>query len=237
MEGTHVRLDKTHDQAVFETEAQLEDRFVELCRSTNGAVVVAGSAQNLDRLVTVYRSARRAGRELVTDLYGATVAASTRSTIPQPGFEALRVFVPRRQRVLVKEAEEFWRTEQIRRVRVYPAELACDPGRFIFHVPSSTLRELISARVLDGSGVAAWSMWDGYLRRPAGGTLKRMLDDHEIRFVHVHTSGHASVTDLQRLVEAFKPKRIVPIHSEATSRFAELFPNVEQHPDGQWWEV
>jgi ribonuclease J len=237
MEGTHVRLDDAHDDALFETESQLEDRFVELCTSTSGAVVVAGSAQNLDRLVTVYRAARRSGRELVVDLYGATVAAATRSTIPQPGFEALRVFLPRRQRVLVKETEEFWRTAQIRHVRVYPEELAGEPGRFMFHVPSSTVRELINARVLDHRGVTAWSLWDGYLRGRAGEALKRMLDEHGVRLVHVHTSGHASVSDLQRLVKAMKPNRVVPIHSEATNRFAELFPNVERHPDGQWWVV
>lgn len=237
MEGTHVRPDNTHDQAVLETEGQLEDRFVELCRSTDGAVMVAGSAQNLDRLVTVYRAARRVCRELVVDLYGATVAAATRSTIPQPGFEALRVYVPQRQRVLVKETEEFWRTEQVRPVRVYPEELADEPGRFMFHVPSSTIRELISARVLDHRGVAPWSLWDGYLRGPAGEALKRMLDDHDIRLVHVHTSGHASVSDLQRLVKAMKPNRVVPIHSEATDRFAELFPDAECHPDGQWWSA
>jgi ribonuclease J len=237
MEGTHVRLDNTHDDSVFETESQLEDRFVELCSSTNGAVVVAGSAQNLDRLVTVYRAARRAGRELVTDLYGATVAAATRASIPQPGFEALRVYVPRRQRLLVKETEEFWRTEQIRPFRVFPEELASSPERFMFHVPSSTLRELISARVLDRRGVAAWSLWDGYLRGPAGKALKQTLDEHGVRLVHMHTSGHASVLDLQRLVEAMRPNRVVPIHSEATNRFAELFPSVEQHPDGQWWDV
>ncbi len=33
MEGTHVRPDPAHDEAEFETEAALEDRFVDLCTS------------------------------------------------------------------------------------------------------------------------------------------------------------------------------------------------------------
>ena len=70
MEGTHVREDGAHDQAIFETESELEDRLIELCASTHGAVVLFGSAQNLDRLVTTYRAAQRSGRKLVVDLYG-----------------------------------------------------------------------------------------------------------------------------------------------------------------------
>jgi ribonuclease J len=107
MEGTHVRADGGEDETDYETEAQLEERFLQLARDTAGAVVVAGSAQNLDRLVTVYRAAKRSGRTLVVDLYGATVARASRSTIPQPGFDALRVYVPQRQRVRVKQSGEF----------------------------------------------------------------------------------------------------------------------------------
>lgn len=237
MEGTHVRPDPLHDDAVFETEAQLEDRFVDLARSTAGAVVVAGSAQNLDRLVTVYRAAKRSGRELVVDLYGATVAAAARSTIPQPGFAGLRVYVPQRQRVLVKQAGEFERTAWVRPCRVFPEELAATPERFMFHVPSSTVRKLARSGALDSSGVAVWSLWEGYLQQPSGAAFTTMLDQHQIILEHIHTSGHASVTDLKRLVEAVDPTKVVPIHSESTDRFDQLFPRVERHTDGEWWAV
>jgi ribonuclease J len=237
MEGTHVRADATHDEDAFETESQLEDRVIELCRSTTGAVVVFGSAQNLDRVVTVYRAARRARRQFVLDLYGSTVAAATRSTIPQPGFESLRVYVPIRQRVLVKEAKEFWRTAGIKHVRVFPEELAATPGEFLFHVPPSTCRELLHDGALDDHGLAVWSLWDGYLRSAGGRALTASLQERDVPFVHVHTSGHASIRDLRRLVSAINPHRLVPIHSEATGRFRELFPRVEQRPDGQWWAV
>ena len=237
MEGTHVRADGSHDDVAFSTERELEDRFADQCRQTAGAVVVFGSAQNLDRLVTVYRAARRAGRQFVIDLYGATVAAAARPTIPQPGFPDLRVYVPNRQRVRVKEAGEFDRTAAVRPVRVFPEELAEHPERFVLHLPSSSARELIGAGILDRQGAAAWSLWDGYLREPSGVTLTRLLEDHGVPLTHVHTSGHASVADLRRLVTALDPKRVVPIHSEAANRFADLFPRVEPHPDGIWWEV
>jgi ribonuclease J len=187
--------------------------------------------------VTVYRAARRSGRQLVVDLYGATVAAAARPTIPQPGFPGLRVYVPNRQRARVKEAGEFDRTAAVRPVRAFPEELAAHAERFLFHVPSSTARELIAAQVLNRSGVAVWSLWDGYLAEPSGVALTGLLAENGIPLRHVHTSGHASVADLRRLVAALDPKRVVPIHSEAADRFSELFPRVDCHDDGTWWEV
>ncbi len=237
MEGTHVRPDPDHDLAEFETEDALEDRFVDLCESTPGAVAVFGSAQNLDRLVTVYRAAKRTGRQLIVDLYGATVAAATRPTIPQPGFDGLRVYVPNRQRVLVKQSREFWRVDRIRPHRIFLEEVVSHPERFVFHVPSSTARELVSAGALTDAGTTAWSLWDGYLSQRSGAQLTALLAEHKIPMPHLHTSGHASVKDLRRLVDAVLPTRLVPIHSEAGDRYRELFPGVECHADGDWWEV
>lgn len=237
LEGTHVRADAAHDDDQFETEQQLEDRFVGLLASTAGAAVVLGSAQNIDRLVTVYRAARRSGRRLVVDLYGATVAAATRVSIPQVGFDDLRVYVPQRQRVKVKQSGEFDRVRSLGAARVYVEELAASPEKFAFHVPSSTVFELIRGEALDASGVAVWSLWEGYLAEPSGQRLRQALHDASIHFTSIHTSGHASVKDLQRLVTALRPGWVVPMHSQATDRFKELFQRVEQHPDNEWWHV
>ena len=63
------------------------------------------------------------------------------------------------------------------------------------------------------------------------------LEQNNIQLVSVHTSGHASQRDLQRLASAIKPKSLVPIHSFETHRFVEFFANVEQKNDGTWWSV
>ena len=237
MEGTHVRTDPATDGDTFETEADLETRFVDVLKATTGAVAVLGSAQNIDRLVTVYRAARRSGRQLVVDLYGASVAAATRSTIPQLGFPDLRVYVPQRQRVLVKDSGEFDRVKELGPARIYPEELASSPSKYVFYVPSSVVFELCRSGVVDATGAVVWSLWSGYLRDGSGERVQQFLGERSIPLSTIHTSGHASVVDLQRLVDAVRPDRLVPMHSEATSRFVELFPNVERHDDGEWWDV
>jgi ribonuclease J len=95
MEGTSFRiLDADPDanaadlapELVTLTEADVEVSLADTLKATKGLVVVLASAQNIDRLVTVYRAALRADRDLVVDLYSADIAACTgRPSIPAVG--------------------------------------------------------------------------------------------------------------------------------------------------------
>lgn len=67
--------------------------------------------------------------------------------------------------------------------------------------------------------------------------VKDWLLKHSIPKHSIHTSGHASPTELKRFVAAIKPSKVVPIHSFFPEKYPELFPNVEGHQDGEWWEV
>ena len=195
------------------------------------------SAQNIDRLVTVYRAARRAGRTLLVDLYTASVAQATgRATIPQPGFPGLGVYVPVRQRVRVRDSGQFHRTRNLRALRVFPEQLAVDPGRYVMLTGSSTVPELLSSGALDG-GTAIWSMWSGYLAELSGLRLQARLAAASVPLVEHHTSGHASLADLQRLVAAVRPERVVPIHTEGAAQYTQHFPRVTRQHDGSWWCV
>ena len=235
LEGTHIRLEGNGRAGPDESEVELE--MAKLFEATQGLVTVFGSTQNIDRLVTVYRACKRADRTLVVDLYAATVGAATgRDTIPQPGFPRYRIYVPNRQRVLVKESAEFERVEAIKQYRVYPEEIREKAGEIVMLIQGSTLKELAKADCLDGAA-AIWSLWPGYLDRTSGERVAHVLDEHNVPLHHLHASGHAHIEDLQALADAIAPTSIVPIHTEAPERFKELFPRVEQQADGEWWEA
>jgi ribonuclease J len=53
---------------------------------------------------------------------------------------------------------------------------------------------------------AVWSMWPGYLQEPSGRRLSSLLASRSIPLRVHHTSGHASIPDLQRLARAIAPK-------------------------------
>jgi ribonuclease J len=163
-------------------------------------------------------------------------AAVGRTTIPQPGFPDYKVYVPNRQRVLVKTSREFERMFLIRACRVFPEWLAEHAGKVTLLQPSSANAELLRAGVL-AQGEVVWSMWPGYLKDPSGKRLIESLKGAGVPFALDHASGHASVADLQRLVEALRPSRLVPIHTEAGERYGEYFARVDQHADGEWWSA
>jgi ribonuclease J len=235
-EGTHIRSEQATDETP-RSELDVELSLAKTMSETTGAACVVSSAQNIDRLVTVYRASKRAGRALVTDLYTATLAHEiARSTIPQPGFPDYKVYIPNRQRVLVKQSGEFDRLEFIRGCRVFPEWLLTNRHEVTLLMPSSTVPELLRANVLH-DGVVVWSLWPGYVNEPSGARMRRTLEAAGVPLIFDHASGHASVTDLQLLATALRPGKVVPIHTEAGDRFDEYFADVEAHSDGEWWEV
>jgi ribonuclease J len=238
LEGTHVRSSASEDdEEPPRTESDVEADMATTFRACSGLPVVVSSAQNIDRLVTVYRAARRAGRTLLIDLYTATVVqAIGRPTLPHPGFPGLGVYIPRRQRVRVKESREFHRTRELRPYRVFPEELIEDPGRYVVLTGSSAVSELLAGGALR-SGVVVWSLWAGYLADSGGRRLTQRIAAAGVPLVHHHTSGHAPLVDLKRLVAALTPERIVPIHTEGASYYDRHFPVVTERADGEWWSV
>lgn len=83
-----------------------------------------------------------------------------------------------------------------------------------------------------------WSQWDGYLPSPANQELQAKLAERGVTLEVIHTSGHASIVDLKRLVDAMAPDVLVPVHTFGGNRFVELFGmNVSRRMDGEWWKV
>ncbi|MDQ1483302.1 MAG: ribonuclease [Actinomycetota bacterium] len=223
------------------TESQVEIDLAETLRATKGLVLVLASAQNIDRLVTVYRAALRADRDLVVDLYTADIAAATsRSSIPAVSVEwpRIHVYAPLRQRVRVKESGQFERVARVKDKRLYAEQLRERAGRLVlFGAFQGEISAMIREGLLTG-GAVVWSMWDGYLAQPSGQRLQTALQSADVPLISHHTSGHATPADLARLVQALRPDAVVPIHTEAPDAYAATVGDIVQpHPDGAWWTV
>jgi ribonuclease J len=238
MEGTNIRPGGAGGEAQM-SETDVELAIAATMRATSGMTLVMSSAQNIDRLVTIYRAALQSGRELVMDLYGASIVRATQNVnIPQPGpdWPRVHVYVPMWQRVKVKTARAFNRVEEVKDYRIYEEYLAENRSKLVMMFSMNSASALDKAGALEGSS-CIWSLWNGYLTEPSGVRLTRFLEDHKIPFVQQHTSGHASIGDLQRLATAIGARRLVPIHSFGPEQFTDLFDNVTQEDDGAWWEV
>ena len=241
MEGTSFRAHEgTADPAEL-SESDVEIQLAETLRETRGMVVALASAQNIDRLVTVYRAALCAERDLVVDLYTADIAAATgRPSIPAVGeaWPRVHVYAPLRQRVRVKESGQFERVARIRNRRLFAEQLREQAGSLVlFGGYQSEISNMIRGGLLT-DGAVIWSMWDGYLDQPSGQRLQAALASANVPLIHHHTSGHATPADLARLVQALKPDAVVPIHTEAPGAYAAAVGgSIQPHADGDWWTV
>ncbi|MGV3570352.1 MAG: MBL fold metallo-hydrolase [Ramlibacter sp.] len=231
VEGTNLGSDKP-----TLSEQDLEARFANLFRETAGRVFVCWSAQNVDRTVTLYRACLQTGRTLVVDLYTAEVlqmlAAAGR--IPQPGWQAMKVVITRSFARLYRAKG---REDHIRALvqHALPARaLSESPSRWVAMIRPSLIRDFRAQGVLPSAEDAwSYSQWSGYLRQPDGRLLQTWFDEGRARACHLHTSGHASVRDLQEFARVLGARSVVPIHGVAWDTAEHGLENIHRLADGQ----
>ncbi len=235
MEGTTIG--RMGSDEGFATEAELEKEFIQTFRETKGIHFVWTSSQNIDRMVTIFRAAKRTSRVLVIDLYTAVVLEATgRNSIPQSDWEGVKLYIPQNQRLLIKEKRLFDDLGRHKENRIYPENLPGLRRRAVMLFRPPVMRDRGVAAVLEAAKLT-YSMWEGYLKQESSIRVIEWLERHGIPWQTIHTSGHASVADLKRFAESLAPRRLVPIHSFKTERFAEFFDKVALQDDGAWWDV
>ena len=75
-----------------------------------------------------------------------------------------------------------------------------------------------------------YSMWGGYLEKKSD--VKDFCSTYGINMKRIHTSGHAYLDDLKRLVQALNPSVLIPVHTLAGDSFSDHFSNVVRLDDG-----
>ena len=165
-------------------------------------LAVAASGQNLDRLVSCFRAARRAGRQLVVDAYQAYVLmqlAPLSPNIPQFDWDGVRVkFAPPPGRAPQggRPHGPRPRDERAGLRRARPSS-SPHPGRFLMCVRGQLRRDQALRPVGADRVVLVWSMWSGYWERNGCACASGPSAGVEPHFVH--SGGHAWPEDLRRL--------------------------------------
>lgn len=237
-EGTNLGTDKP-----VRTEKELESDFAELFRRTKGRVLISWSGQNVDRTVTIYRAAKRTGRTLAIDLYTADVLdrIAKGSRLPRPGFPNLKVVVTSR---LGRNYRNQGREEFIERIAQAGHGISAkrlEGGRHVIMLRSGLLDDYHHAGVVPMAEDAYnFSMWRGYLSAPFDSYYSAPLEwlrAAGAEIAYIHSSGHASPSDLRAFVAAVRPKVVVPVHGARWDEEAHGFGVVSRLADGEKMEV
>ena len=81
-------------------------------------------------------------------------------------------------------------------------------------------------------------MWDGYIEKEE--KLQRFIDELElmgIKFIELHTSGHADKDAMIKLNKLVNPDKTIIIHTEDKENGKNLFNNVMDIVDGKYYNV
>jgi ribonuclease J len=200
------------------SENDVEERLVELAMGApEKLLAVAASGQNLDRLVSCYRAARRSGRQLVVDAYQAYVLlklAPLSKNVPQVSWNSVRVSFPPHQVRRLKDAGLLNLARQMSgEGYVSSAELTAAPGRFLLGTRGSYGVSKLLDKVGPERVTLVWSLWSGYWERD-GCALREWAERAQVEAHLVHAGGHAWPEDLERLTTALAAKETIWVHTD-----------------------
>ncbi|MDU2065032.1 MAG: MBL fold metallo-hydrolase [Sporomusaceae bacterium] len=216
-----------------ETEDQIAQQAYEFMKQKKGPVLVMQSAVNIDRLVGMYRAAKRSNRLFVMDIFTANIVAELGEKIPNPlDFSNIKVFYPYflTKRMFKDDGTVIW-MKRFSRYRISREELGTRQD-YSMLVRDSMLSDLQHINNIVGAGLI-YSLWGGYMQTERVRRFMQYCRDQQVDVIHLHTSGHADVNTLRKIVQACTPKNIIPIHTEYPERFNDEFDNVRIVGDGK----
>ena len=86
-------------------------------------------------------------------------------------------------------------------------------------------------------GLFIYSLWNGYRDNDYQKEFEESLKKSGFVDEAIHTSGHATVADIHKVISALEAKTIIPIHTMEPDSFVDRFENVVLKKDGVSFKI
>jgi len=229
MEGSMIG----RSEGLYSDEAAVENAIVKHMEEQVGLTFVFTSSQNLDRIVSIYRAAKRLNKTFVIDLYTAFVLdklSALSPNIPQFAWDGVKVLFSHYHAGKIAEQDKAL-LYKYRSAKIDFEEIQEHPHDKVLLAKDSRYFRVLCNKLPSATKTSAlYSMWHGYLER---NDLPQFLKEKCIPLSEIHTSGHAYISHLHKLVDALKPRFIIPMHTFYPEKYRDMFSNVIQLKDGQ----
>jgi ribonuclease J len=222
------------------TELELEDAIVKRAKGMDSPLLFQCSSQNIDRLVSFYKATLRLQRTFVVDIYTANVLHELKqlgNNLPYPSREYpnIKVFFPYRltQKLFNDIGEEYAR--RFSEFHISRAQLRTEQNSIIMATRPSMRMDIEKCELRDG--IFLYSLWSGYRESPYQQMFEENLENAGFSLEALHTSGHATVVDIRRVIDGLNPRRLIPIHTMHPAAFRRFSDKTELKDDGVAFEV
>lgn len=220
---------------IQETEEEIEKRIIAAIKNSKSITLCMSSSQNIDRLVSFFKAALKTGKLFVIDVYTANVLNTLKdlANIPHPskGFSNLKVVFPKWICDRLVKEDKYELMTRFREYKITKKEISENPSGVVMAVKPSMLFDLSHIKGIEG-GALIYSMWEGYLKDRSMERFFEFMKKKEMEIAYIHTSGHARLDTLKKVVDKTRPRMLIPIHTFYPERFNKLLPNVVQATDG-----
>lgn len=243
MEGTML----AREGGKYPDEAAVVAGIIEVIKkSANTVILVYCSGQNIDRIVSLYKAARKAKALFVVDPYTAymlKVTGDISKSIPQIEWDNIRVFVANYGRgdIYINKISSSERKEMMfslgkKKIKAFDFISLKQKALLLMR---NTMISVVEKIPQIRGATLIYSQWEGYLKKntPDAKKFWEFAKRNDLNIEHIHTGGHATVEKLQAFARAVKPKLLIPIHTNEPERYSSLFSNVKLLNDGDVLEI
>lgn len=222
------------------TERELENAVVERITGLDVPLLFQCSSQNIDRLVSFYKASLCLKRVFVTDIYTANVLYELRQLgnnlpYPSPEYPNIKVFFPYRltQKIFNDISAEYAR--RFSKYHISRQQLKTTQKSIIMASRPSMRMDIEKCGLHDG--VFLYSLWSGYRDNAYQQIFEKSLENAGFSLESLHTSGHAAVVDIKRVINGLDPQKLIPIHTMHPDAFCNFSEKTELKDDGVAFEV
>lgn len=195
-------------------EELLEQIAIDYIQDKSGPVFIMMSAQNIDRLITAQNIADKTGRVFLQDIYTAKIAKSCDVLS-----EKARVF-------MTGGDKQYEQLQQFSDVKIGKHRIAKTPFLMCIRQSMKNYLSKINELVSFDGGVLFYGMWKGYMEQPKMQEFLDFMTSKGVKIHILHTSGHADVITIEKIIDKTCPKTIIPVHTENSKWFVKYKPSI-----------
>lgn len=218
----------------YETEKKLSELAEDIFKEYN-QIFILQSSTNIDRIVSFYKASKKTGKIFVEDIFTANITSTIEDSIPNPiTFKDVFVWNPLKYRNKPKTFKE----KYINQFLKYSNSKVLS-GDYTMMVKTSMLDDikLLHEKKIIRKACLVYSMWNGYLEAPAVKEFVNKVRDLGIDFKILHTSGHADIMTIKKVINKTKPNIVIPIHINNREDISKIIKNVVQLKDNEEKEI
>lgn len=224
-EGTRICSEESQ---MIHSEARVKAESNAIVANTSKLVVVTFYSRDIDRFKTFYEIAKNNDRKFVIPLKLAHLLSKLKSDpvlkIPDIMKDENILFYKKRKKTGEFAESDYYAWERPFLEKAVNYEYVHEnESKLLFNLDLVSFTELIDVRPSVG-GHFIHSMSEPFSEEDIGvDVMNNWLRHFGLQFHQIHASGHCPSRDLVQIVNRIKPKRLIPVHTEHSGLFKDLF--------------